>query len=103
MNLPASDSRDTAVGNLVTNISDDPVGAFSWSAIVTDPAKRGELLDGVVKRWRRSDPEAARTAIESAEELSPATSTAAIGSRQVMAGCSRWPSNVGGSSIRSVP
>ena len=68
--LPQDAARDTAVENLVNNIPDDPVGAFEWGLFVGDEKKRGELLGGVVKRWRHSDPDAAREAINGAAELS---------------------------------
>ena len=71
LTLPPGSASDAAVVHLVTNIRDDPVGAFEWGVTVSDPAKRSELLSDVVKRWGRSDAEAAREAIGAAEKLAP--------------------------------
>ncbi len=62
--LPPGNARDSAVMAVVETASqNDLPTAFNWTTTMSDPAKRGSLITGIVRQWARTDPEAATQAV----------------------------------------
>ena len=66
--IPEGNARDAAAGELVRYIADsDQPSAFSWATSVSNEGYRTDLMRDVLRRWQRTDPVAARAAVDTAE------------------------------------
>ncbi len=66
--MPAGDARDAAAGELVRYVArSDQFSAFSWATSVSNEGYQTELMRNVLVRWQRTDPVAARAAVDTAE------------------------------------
>ena len=65
--LDEGPERDGSVFTLVSTIAPhDPEGAFAWATTIGDPSNRDQAVQRTINNWRRTDQEAARAAVESA-------------------------------------
>ena len=66
--MPEGDARDAAAGELVRYIArSDQFSAFSWATSVSNEGYQTELMRDVLARWQRTDPVAARSAVDTAD------------------------------------
>ena len=66
--MPEGNARDAAAGELVRYIADsDQFSAFSWATSVSNEGYRTDLMRDVLRRWQRTDPVAARAAVDTAD------------------------------------
>ena len=65
--LPDSPNKDTAIRRLVSHVAThDPSSAFAWANTLSDDSRRASELHSVLGRWKRTDPEGALQALQSA-------------------------------------
>lgn len=63
--LPPGPSRDEAAASLALEaVADDPAAAFAWASSVQDTAGHADSAKNVIRRWARSDWQAASVAVE---------------------------------------
>ncbi len=66
--MPEGEARDAAAGELVRYIArSDQFSAFSWATSVNNEGYRRDLMRDVLRRWQKTDPVAARVAVEGAD------------------------------------
>ena len=66
--MPEGDARDAAAGELVRYIArSDQFSAFSWATSVSNEGYQTELMRDVLVRWQRTDPVAARSAVDTVD------------------------------------
>jgi hypothetical protein len=74
--IPASPQTDQMVASLLAvspMARTDPMGALQWASLIIEPTLRADVIEGLVKRWGRSDPAGAvqylqQTAILTAQQ-----------------------------------
>ena len=62
--LPSGTATDTAVAELVDEITSDPERSFAWAKTISDPKLRARKLAEIVDQWSVYGAEAARGTIE---------------------------------------